>query len=270
MATPKRRSTSSKVDRAKLAKSKIKSVDKSFEHLKALFYAQNGKGKTYLGASGPRKVLIVDCNERGTLSVSNFKGVDVFPVEVWTDIDLAYWHLHSAEHQYQTVVIDTVTSLAQLCMKFVLGDEASRDPTKDPEMPTKRDWGKVGELMRTVILNFRNLDMHVVFLAQERRGFTDDEDSDAPEVFPEVSPSIRTTLTASVDIIGRLYVKEVTRKGEGDKKQTVPSYRMQVGPSERYTTKNRVPRARKLPPVIQLGPEEDNLAKLIERIKKGE
>lgn len=262
-------STSKRQDRAKLAASKIKSVHESFEHLKLLAYGQNGKGKTRLGASGPRKVLVIDCNEKGSLSIRNFEGVDIFPLEVWADIDLAYWHLHGGKHEYQTVVIDTVTSLAALCMKFVLGDEMSRDPTRDPTMPDKRSWGKVGELMKTQILQFRNLPMHVVFLAQERRGFSDDED-EAPEIFPEVSPSIRTTLTASVDLIGRMFVKEVTTRTKIKGKTrsvSVPEYRMQIGPSERYTTKDRSEAG--LPSVIRLGPGQDNLAKLVEVIQKG-
>jgi len=232
-----------------------------------LVYAQNGKGKTRFGASGPRSVLVVDCNEHGTMSVRNFKDVSVFPLEVWSDIDWPFWLLKRGDHEFETVVIDTVTSLAQLCMKFVLGDESSRDPTKDPNMPSKREWGKVGELMKTTILNFRNLPMNVIFLAQERRGFSDDEE-EAPEIFPDVSPSVRTTLTASVDIIGRAYVKEVVRKGEDGKgKSTGTEYRMLLGPSERYVTKDRSEAG--LPGIIRLGPGEDNLAKLVERIRKG-
>lgn len=267
MAVSKKRSTRTADDKIAEAEKLITGVDE-FDYLKALFYAKNGMGKTRLGASGP-KTLLVDCNEKGSLSVRKYPDVKRFPVDVWTDIDMAFWYLNKGKHDYETVAIDTVTSLAQLCMRFVLGDEASRDPTKDPDMPSKREWGKVGELMRTVILNFRNLPMNVVFLAQERRGFTDD-DEEAPEIFPEVSPSIRQTLTASVDIIGRLYVKEVTKKGkgEGEKNKIVPSYRMLIGPSERFTTKDRSEAG--LPPVITLPDRVDNLTRLIARIRKGE
>ena len=270
MVESTKRSVKSTGEKINLAESKISRAGDAFNHLKLLAYAQNGKGKTRLGASGP-KPFVVDCNERGSLSIRKFTEAQVFKAETWTDIDLAFWYLKKGNHDRETVVLDTVTSLAQLCMKFVLGDEVSRDPTKDPDMPTKREWGKVGELMRTVILNFRNLDMHVIFLAQERRGYGD-EDDDAPEVFPEVSPSVRSTLTASVDIIGRMYVKEVIRKtkgvkGEATKSVTVPEYRMLIGPSERYVTKDRSEAG--LPSVVRLGPEMDNLTKLIHRIEKG-
>lgn len=260
--------TSSKTqDKITKARGKISKAS-DFDHLKILVYGANGKGKTRFGASGP-KTLVIDCNERGSLSIRNYPA-QVFKVETWTDIDLAYWLLHTGKHEFETVVIDTVSSLQNLGMKFILGDEASRDPTKDPDMPGKRDWGKLGEIMRTVILNFRNLPMHVVFLAQERRGFGDDDD-DAPEVFPEVSPSIRSTLTAAVDIIGRVYVKEVVEKKKGAKgkvtSKAVPEYRMLIGPSERYVTKDRSEAG--LPKSVVLGPGKDNLERLIQQIKRG-
>lgn len=229
----KKQNTGSKI---KIAERKIIDADEAFSFLKALIYGKNGTGKTRFGATAP-KPIVVDCNERGTLSIRKFKDVKVFHVETWTEIDTIFWYLQAADHDRKTVVIDTMTSLAQLCMKFVLGDESSRDPSHDPDMPTKREWGKVGELMRTVILNFRNLDMHVIFLAQERRGFSEDED-EAVEVFPEVSPSVRSTLTAAVDIIGRTYVKEVVKK-EGKKKVATADFRMLLGPHETYTTKDR-------------------------------
>ena len=248
-------------------------MNESFEHLKLLAYGNNGRGKTRLGASAP-KPLLIDCNEKGTLGIRAFEGVEVAKVEEWSDIDLFYWYLKGTNHSHETVVIDTVTSLAALCMRFVLGDEASRDPTKDPTMPGRREWGKVGELMRTVILNYRNLPMHVVFLCQERRGFTEEDDDEAPEIFPEVSPSVRSTLTASVDIIGRMYVREVVRKDkEKGEKQHGVEYRMHIGPHERFLTKDRSESG--LPGTLRIGsslddpPRRDYLTRLIRRIEEG-
>lgn len=268
MATPRKsRSNVSPTKKLELAKTKITTAEESFEYLKACFYGNNGRGKTRLGASGPKPFLI-DCNEKGTLSIRHFEDVQVFSASVFTDADLAFWYMKSGKHDRKTVVIDNITSLAQLCMNFVLGDEVSRDATKDPAMAGKREWGKVSQLMKTTVNNFRNLDMHVVFLAQEKRGFVEDEDEEAPEIFPAVSPSVRETLTAAVDIIGRLYVKEVVRKDPKTKKnKAAMEYRMLIGPSERYNTKDRSEAG--LPSVIRLGPGHDNLTRLIERIKEG-
>jgi hypothetical protein len=261
-----------KISKLEKAASRIVDVGDNFEYLKILVYGKPKRGKTTFGASGP-KPIIIDCNEKGTLSIRNFEDVKVFSVETWTDIDLAYWYLKKGDHDRETVVIDTVTTLAQLCMKFVLGDEVSRDPTRDPSMPSKQAWGKVAELMRTEILQFRNLPMNVVFLAQERRGFTDDDD-EAPEVFPEISPSVRSALTPAVDIIGRLYVKEVVEKGgeedgkkKGQKKKgkRVMERRMLIGADEVYTTGDRSESG--LPEVIKLTDPKNSLSDLIDHIR---
>jgi len=250
------------------AKRRIKPVSTDFEYLNMLVYGKPKKGKTTFGASGPKPVLIVDCNEVGTLSVRRFPKVEVFRLEEWKDIDLVFWFLHKGEHEFKTVVIDTVTSLAQLCMKFVLGDEVSRDPTKDPAMASKREWGKVAQLMGTEILKFRNLPMHTVFLAQERRGFTED-DEEAPEVMPAVSPSVQNQLTPAVDIIGRIFVKEVVTKGKGDeepKGKGVMEHRMLIGDHEIYVTGDRSDAG--LPKILRLnGDKTKQLEQLIQRIK---
>jgi len=279
MALNSRPSKLSRESKLKLAKSRITPVGDSFEHLKMLAYGMNGRGKTRLGASAP-KPIIIDCNEKGTLSIRKFDDVEVFKLQTWTDIDLIYWYLKTGNHDRETVVIDTVSSLQMLCMKFVLGDEASRDPTKDPNMAGKREWGKLSELMRTVILNFTSLDdrMHVIFLAQERRGYVDEsDDSEAPEIFPSVSPSVRETLTSAVDIIGRHYIREVVRKEKGDNgklvKKTGVEYRMLIGPHERYMTKDRsesgLPRALRIGSSLDDPPTRDYLTRLIHRITEG-
>ena len=263
-----RRGATKEASKIREAQKRIHPVDEDFQYLNMLVYGKPKKGKTTFGASGPKPVLIVDCNEHGTLSVRRFSQVEVFRLEEWKDIDLVYWFLHKGDHQFKTVVIDTVTSLAQLCMKFVLGDEVARDPTKDPVMASKREWGKVAQLMGTEILKFRNLPMHTVFLAQERRGFSED-DEEAPEVMPAVSPSVQNQLTPAVDIIGRIYVKEVVTKGKGDeepKGKGEYEHRMLIGDHEVYTTGDRSDAG--LPKVLRLnGDKTTQLERLVARIK---
>lgn len=222
----------------KKAESLVSPVGEELENLKFLIYGRNGKGKTTFGASG-EDVLIIDCNDRGTSSARK-KKAHKFTVEKWEDIDLAFWYCKAGDgkDKFKTIVIDNVSSLATLCMKFVLGDEASRDPTLDPDMPDKRHWFKVTELMKTVIINFRNLEKTVVFLAQERRGYSEDDD-EAPEIFPDLSASARATLQNAVTIIGWVHTKGVRVKDpKNPKKSRIKTqYRMLLGPHDTYITK---------------------------------
>lgn len=252
----RRRPIRRRLTRLEQAERHIVDVSEDFQYLRILVYAKPKRGKTTFGASGP-KPIVIDCNEKGTLSIRRVPDCKVFKVNTWTDIDLAYWYLHGGNHDRETVVIDTVTSLAALCMKFVLGDEESRDPTRDPEMPSRQVWGKVGELMKTMVIQFRNLPMNVVFLAQERKGFNDEED-DEPEIYPDVSPSIRNSLTPAVDIIGRLYVKEVKTKGD----KVVWERRLLIGDHESYTTGDRSNSG--LPRIIR----NPDLSQMLRRIRE--
>jgi hypothetical protein len=90
----------------------------------------------------------------------------------------------------------------------------------------------------SMLLNFRNLDMHVLFTAQERT--VDDPDEETRERVPDLSPGSRGTLTSCVGIIGRVYKKEV-RTVDAKRKKEVSKWetRMLVGPSDEFITKDR-------------------------------
>lgn len=206
-----------------------------------LIYGDSGSGKTRLAATAP-KVLMIDVNDKGHDSVRRDINPDYISVEYWQEINDIYWFLQEGDHQYKSVAIDTISNLQNVCMDFVLGDEASRDASRDPDMPARQAWGKVGKLMRTQIINYRNLPMNVIFVAQLRLKQTGDEEDEMGEITygPEVSPSIEKTLKAAVGTIGYLTKKEVVVKNK--KKKTARREvrrRLLFGDSERYMSKDR-------------------------------
>lgn len=217
-------------------KKRIVPVSKAEPHLKVLVYARNGMGKTRFAATAP-KPLIIDVAEKGTKSVRTYKGVDVYPARTWKEVVWAYWYLKAGDHDYESVVVDTVTGMQNVCMVQVLKESGDRDPTKDPKTATMRDWGKLAQLMKEQLLNFRNLPMHVVFTAQERT--YDNEEEERLERVPDLSPGSRATATACVDIIGRIYRKERRWAAKGGKEKVRWETRMLVGPHDDYVTKDR-------------------------------
>jgi hypothetical protein len=172
---------------------------------------------------------------------------NVFPAERWPDISDVYWYLQSGDHDYDTVAVDGVTAMQTLCMKFVLGDEAARDASRDPDMPGRPTWFKVTELMKTQITNFRNLPMNVIFTATQRtKSIGDDSDDGIAETFigPNCSPAVADHLEQAVSLIGYISTREVrvrvkTKKGGTPKIKRTQRTRLLVGPSERYQTKDR-------------------------------
>jgi len=223
-------------------KKQIMPASKRPKRYRACIYGRSGVGKTRLAATAPR-VLLIDVNDEGTDSVRNDIDPQTFYVHYWQEINDIYWFLESGDHDFLTVALDGVTSLQNLCMKFVLGDERSRDASRDPDMASRQIYGKVNELMKTQIINFRNLPMNVIFTALERKKATGDDEDEDIEIFssPECSPGIAKTLEAAVGMIG--YLSSTTVYGprkEGQKKRPrVIRTRLQLGASERYLTKDR-------------------------------
>jgi hypothetical protein len=148
-------------------------------YLRALIYGPNKNGKTALGATAPHP-LILDINEKGTKTARTDQGRLRTAVRVRgpTSSRGSGTLRTKPTTASRAFVIDTATAMQAVCMRHVLKEAHVRDPNKDPKLPSKRDYGKVTELMRGQILAFRNLPMHGVFLAQER--ITGDPDEGEP------------------------------------------------------------------------------------------
>lgn len=231
-----------KTEQAARAEGLIQPVAEVQDYLAMVVYGRGGMGKTTFGASSGLKTLIIDFNEKGTISVRKQKNVHVYRVEYWEELDWIYWYLKAGKHDFKVVVLDTITSMAVIGMKWVLGDEQARDANRDPLMPDKRHWGKLGELLKNQIYNFRNLPMHVIFTAHERNTTTEDEESGGTiiETHPALSPAPRDTLISAVHVIGRIFTREVTERNKETGKTTKKmERRLLVGPHARYVSKLR-------------------------------
>lgn len=211
-----------------------------------LIYGQPDSGKTRLAASAP-KVLIIDVDEKGTDSVRRDIDPYVYRVEYWAEINDLYWYAQSGNHDFQSFAIDGLTGLQTLCMNFVLGDEAARDASRDPDMPSRQVYGKVSQLMRTQITNWRNLPYNTIFTALARTRDTGDGDEDEVLITgPSLSPAIAAHATAAVGTIGYLTKREVIVRSkaivDGEEKVTKRKEvrrRLIVGPQAKYITKDR-------------------------------
>lgn len=215
---------------------RIKSVDEANKYVKILVYGRNKKGKTRFAATAP-KVLIIDIDEEGTRSAAG-SGADVLEVATFDDVAHIYWWLKAGNHDYEAVAIDTITALASAAMRKVLGESEDRDPTREVAMPDRRTYGRANQLVKGLLLDFRNLSMHVIFLAQERTQKDDDDEEATTFHTVDLSPGTRTTALGCVGIIGRIYLRETPQKNL--KSKTKWEARMLVGPHEDYDSGNRI------------------------------
>jgi hypothetical protein len=240
---------SPKVDFEKVAARVEKKVQRAsaFDpNQNVLIYGQPDSGKTRLAATAP-DCLIIDVDEKGTDSVRRDIDPYVYRVEFWSEINDIYWYAQSGNHKFKSFAIDGLTGLQTLCMNFVLGDEAARDASRDPDMPSRQVYGKVSQLMRTQITNWRNLPYNTIFTALARtRDTGEGDDEEVLMTGPSLSPAIAAHATAAVGTIGYLTKREVIVKSkkvvDGEEKvakRKEVRRRLIVGPQARFITKDR-------------------------------
>lgn len=247
---------------------RAKPVAEIVNFMTSLFYGRSGTGKTTLAATYPKKVLVLDFRDKGTDSIRDVEGVSVLEIDGWDDIEDTYWALKKDPKAYKSLIIDTVSGMQTLAIKKVKED----NNVAETENLSRRNWGEVAGLMTTWIMNYRDLEMHVVFLAADRiKNASDEEDEDSygeerlePEVGPALIPSVARIINASVEVIGNTFIRQ-RRKPKGDKIVEVTSYMLRLGPHPYYITKIRSPKSYKTP-----GSISNPTFKKLQQIIKGE
>lgn len=249
-------------EKAQDAASKIIPVSQVEPHFKMAIYARNKIGKTDFACSSNLDTLVIDCNEHGHDSVRHRSNVSIYPVSKWEDVDPIYWYLRNGKHPHKVIVIDTITMLASVGMKWVLKDDYERDMSRDPLTPNKQSYLKLGEMIKDAIIKFRNLPYHIIFNAQEKTTSEDDEEGNTiTSIHPELSPGQRSTLLSATNLIGRIYVREV--EGTNGKKKM--ERRMLIGSHPKYISGNRFKELK----AIERLPTEGALQGFIDRVYGG-
>ena len=207
------------MDEARLAEiqGQVSTVDKVGQSLHMCVYGQQKTGKTRFACSGPKPILFMA--EPGMMTVRDIPDLQLFPVDkkgkpqkvTWSNAYDFLYFLKYGDHDRKTVVIDTVTALARTCMRYILKDEESRDTERMPNNPTMQSWGRLGqsmnEFMEELSAVCRTKGMNLIYVAQERY-LKEDKEFSGPDIVPDVSPSIRSTLCEMPDIIARTLVEE--------------------------------------------------------------
>lgn len=224
--------------------SKIRPVASLPKILSMLVYGRSGTGKTTFAGSFPKPALLIDIQEKGTDSIANMEGIDVISVTTWSELEEVFWYLKN-EKKYQTVILDQISSMQDFAMTHAMAEEGK-------DVMSQRLWGVVSGLMKTWLLNYRDLveeQMNVLFIAHDRASKgegSEDDDTIDPQVGARLMPSVAGMLNGAVKAIGNTYVREVFLE---DKSRKV-EYCMRVGPHAYYTTKLRNPLGTECPEFI--------------------
>lgn len=201
-------------------------------------YGRQKKGKTTFSLSaGVEKTLVLD-PERGTDPMKT-KNPHVWHIERWEDMDEAYNYLRLGNHPYEWVSVDGLTKLSNMALKYTMRLQEERSIDRIPGQVQQRDYGRAGEVMKTMLTSFHNLDMGVIFTSQERMQETQDSEEDedveteGAEFVPDLPKGVRSYVNSLVDVIGRIYIAKVDHPKED---RQIPQRRLWIGESVKYDT----------------------------------
>lgn len=272
-AKPKRR----KVVRRRKAGSIVDQIQPVSEWeglgIKINVYGRNGTGKTTIGCTFPKKLLLVGF-EDGTKSVRRVKGVDFVRVSKLDELAELAEH---AGRNYKTLVMDTVTSLQDLVLTEILGLD---------KIPVQSSWGSVSreqyrqrsEQTREFMRLFLDLPINVVALAQEKDHTNKEEATGDGEVLaPFIASNLGATtcgwLHDACDYICQTFIREQTRIKVVKIRKKRVNRRVLTGKTEFclrtmvhpiYAGKFRVDRATEMPDAI-VDPSFEKINELIEQ-----
>ncbi len=144
-----------------MSKNPFKTAEPVARKLKVLLYGPAGSGKTTAALTFPN-VAIID-TEGGTdlyAGRDGFAPFDVLRAKTLTELDAALSFIRTGKHDYETLVIDSVTVL------YEVAREALARGSKSGEM-SYREWGKLNTRMESLYNALTDMPVHVVLVTRE-------------------------------------------------------------------------------------------------------
>lgn len=196
---------------------KVQPVQERSSFINILAYGKSGVGKTTFAGSADavpalRPVIVVDI-EGGTESLRHsYPGVETVRVTTWKEMQQVYNTLYEGKHDYQTVVLDSLTEIQKFNMYNIMSEVVRLKPDVDPDIPDMRMWGKNIEQIRRFVRGFRDLPMNTIFTALVKED--KDQKTGALTMKPMMSGKLADEVAAFLDIVCYMYVKQVTKDDE--------------------------------------------------------
>lgn len=229
-----------------------------------LIHGPQGSGKTTLASTvaGLGRTLFIDLvGEQGTRSFQGApwaKNVDIIRPASITALDDVFWELDSGDHQFKAVVIDSLTSVQKMAMRYLLGhsETAVKEIKKGIAPADMRTWGQTLDIMQDVATFWYGLangrrpnPMHVVMTAQTK--INENELTGETSLQPDVQKGALSMVLAAPDYV--LYTDtEVNDDAMVDDSLPPRRHIVRFGADSKYRTKARVPFGLegKIPPVL--------------------
>lgn len=154
------------------------------------------------------------------------------------DLKDLYNFLKNEKHEFETVVIDSITEINDIIKTEI--------ETRNKRNMQLQDWGILQKEIKDILRKFRDLPMHIIFLAQET---TEKDEEKIVKYLPSLNGKSATEIAYYMDTVGYCFIDKLGNRKIG------------TMPNEKYLTKDRTN-------VID-GGENQNFSEWVEAMKKG-
>lgn len=199
------------------------------QKMRLLCYGEPGVGKTTLALSFPRPFVINTDDGLISGAIQGLGGIEYAP-EGWKEFEAIYWWAKKHADQFDTIVIDSITTVQRLLMDELVEATHDKKGANAPVMefvPEQATYLATQRQVGRILNDFRNLGKHMVVTAgtRERSG----------KKGADVSPGIFSVLSHWSSVIGEYVV--VTRDREG--KEITPQRWLMTTPTSNREAKSR-------------------------------
>lgn len=209
-----------------------------------LIFGDYGAGKTVFAGSAMdvpdlSPVLFLDV-EGGTLSLkTRSPNVHVIRITDPAQVTKVWQDLRKGNHPYKTVVIDSLTELHKLIIRYIMLDVMENDDkdNRDEDVPSMREYLKATEQVRRICRRYRDLPLNSVFTAL----ITEEEDDQRKKKYKKINLSRKLAgeVGGFFDEVFYIYLKEIDNV---EKRLMLTRRTEEIGAKDRSDT---------LPPVVE-------------------
>ena len=175
----------------------IKKFKPTSHKIKALIYGASWSGKTSFWSTANN--VIYASAEAWLLSVGN-KEIDYADIKSMQDLRDLLLYLKNQKHNYETVVIDSISEIND-----IIKAEIEKAKWRALQL---QDWAVVAKQIEWILREFRSLDMHVLFIAQEQEI---NDEGRISKIVPSLNWKSATKIAYFMDIVWHM---EVLATGE--------------------------------------------------------
>lgn len=187
------------------------------ESINGLVYSDPGAGKTVLGGTAPKALIVA--TEAGTISAKRSGSTaDVAHPENWAQLyELIRWGRRGGDKKHDWWIIDTLTEMQTMLMRDILENGKSGNAARDIDTPQIQDWGIYQNKFKRVVKALNDMPMNVLYLCHT---MTDEDEEGEQVVLPALQGKNGTNdpLTMSRWVCGTVhfygYLKVKQKEGE--------------------------------------------------------